>query len=316
MDKERVILMGLLKCIRTFSMSRANQAAIAGICCLWLSSTQVSAEDKSSQTRLIQLDNAVIETLEITTLAGQVPGVLGSLDVKEGNVVRVGQELGRVRDTSVKLQVERAKAALEVAKKKQQDDIDERLASKSLAVAENEYQRAVNANRSVRDTYPINEIDRLKLVVDRCKLEVERAVYQRTMNGLEAAVADADYRQAVDLSDRHRIVSPVNGLVVLVEKHVGEWTEPGTPILTVMRTDRVRINGVIRADDFVDNLLGKPAQVRLTRNPEISARGKVVFVNPKVEPLGGETRVYIEIDNPQGKFRPGLNVEVQIAASP
>ncbi len=42
----------------------------------------------------------------------------------------VGQDLGRIRDSGVKLQVERAKATMEVAQRKKVDDIDERLAKK------------------------------------------------------------------------------------------------------------------------------------------------------------------------------------------
>ncbi|MCC6511167.1 MAG: efflux RND transporter periplasmic adaptor subunit [Pirellulaceae bacterium] len=266
---------------------------------------------------LLQVNNAILKTIESTTIAAQASGIIDSILVKEGHRVKVGQELGRIRDAGVRLQVERAKAAMDVAKRKQQDDIDERLAKKSKAVAENEYQRAVAANARVSDTYPVNEIDRLKLVADRSGLEVERATYLRSMASLEAVIAETEYRQALEVQERHRLVCPVAGIVVSIEKHVGEWVEPGVALLKIERMDRLRVEGFVSAADSMQNLAGRPASVEFSSAAgTVQAKGTVVFVSPSIDPIASTARVFIEIANADNQFRPGLGVRATIHLQP
>lgn len=296
--------------------------ALQGIgCCLLFAgialdtSSLVRAQDQ--QSRHLPVENAMLKSMDTTTVASQIAGIVNSVTVKEGHVVKVGQELGRIRDTAVKLQIERAKAAVNVAKSKEKNDIDERLAQKNQAVAENEYQRAVKANQMVRDTYPLNEIDRLKLVSDRAKLETERAVFLRTMASLDSTIAETELRQALELLDRHRVLSPTIGIVVSIEKHAGEWVEPGSELMKIERIDQLRIEGFVKADDASMDLLERTAQVRLTqRTGTIESTGKVSFVSPSVSPIDGTVRIYVDIDNKEGKFRPGLHVDTTILLEP
>ncbi len=42
--------------------------------------------------------------------------------------------------------------------------------------------------------------------------------------------------------------------------------------------------------------------------------GKVVFVSPDANPVNSLVRVYIEVENPERKLRPGLQVRAEISA--
>ncbi len=99
------------------------------------------------------------------------------------------------------------------------------------------------SNQRVRDTYPLNEIDRLKLVADRSQLEVERtppgyAIWQ---------TGSCCFRNRIPTSPRAARTPSVGfarqGVVVSLDKHVGEWVEPGTPILKIEQIDRLRVEG-------------------------------------------------------------------------
>ncbi len=279
----------------------------------------VKADDVPAAASLesIEVRNGILKTLESTTIAAQASGIITTISVKEGHTVKSGQELGRIRDDAVRLQIDRAKAAMEVAKRKKDDDIDERLANKSHAVAMNEYQRAVAANQRVRDTYPLNEIDRLKLVADRSQLEIERAKHLRSMSALEAAITETEYRQALEQQERHKLVSLVPGIVVSIEKHVGEWVEPGTALLKVERIDRLRVEGFVSAAESMRNLMGQKATVSLSSTQGTTeVKGKVVFVSPSVDPILATARVFIEVENDQNKLRPGLGVRATIHMKP
>ncbi len=282
--------------------------------CVVCLSTYSLAEDPKTE---IVVENAILKTIESTTVASQVAGIIDGLDAKEGLLVTAGQNLGKVRDEAVRIELDRLKTAIEVAQKKHENDIDQRLAAKSLAVADNEYQRAVNANRQVPDTYPINEIDRLKLLSDRAKLEVERAVHLRDMAALEVRQAEIEYRKSYEVYSRHKIVSPVSGVVVGVEKRVGEWVEPGTSVLRIVRLDRLRIEGFVSAELSSQELNGRTARITvdLAGKPH-ETLGEVVFVSPDVNSVNSQVRIYLEIENSKHLLRPGLRVQTSILPLP
>lgn len=285
-----------------------------GIWCVACLLTLSVAGDPKTE---IVVENAILKTIESTTVASQVAGIIDGFEAKEGMLVAAGQNLGKVCDDAVLIELDRLKTAIEVAKKKHDNDIDERLAAKSLAVADNEYLRAVNANRQVPDTYPINEIDRLKLLSDRAKLEVERAVHLRDMAALEVRQAENEYRKSYEVYSRHKIVSPVSGVVVGVEKRVGEWVEPGTSVLRIVRLDRLRIEGFVSAELSSQELNGRAARITvdLAGKPH-ETLGVVVFVSPDVNSVSGQVRIYLEIENPKHLLRPGLRVQTSILPPP
>ena len=108
----------------------------------------------------IVVEGAILKTIESTSISSQVAGRISELTVKEGAKVKADQEIGRVHDAAVKIQLEKSKVAIAIAERKQKNDIDKRLAAKNQQVAQNEYRRAVEANLQVKDVYPLNEIDR------------------------------------------------------------------------------------------------------------------------------------------------------------
>ena len=255
----------------------------------------------------LYVEGAILKTIESTSVAAQVSGMVQVLNVKEGAKVKLNQEIGRVRDTAVRLQMEKSKLSITIAEKKQNSDIDRRMAEKNRAVAENEYQRAVEANQQIKDVYPINEVDRLRLLFDRAGLETERAVHQQAMAALDVAMAEMEYKQSLELSQRHRIVAPCDGVIVALEKRIGEWVEPGTVVVKVVQIDKLRIEGFINALDALPELVGTTARVLIEGTvPLIETSAKLVFISPEANPLNSQVRVFLEVDNSNGKLRPGI----------
>jgi macrolide-specific efflux system membrane fusion protein len=261
----------------------------------------------------VLVEDAILKTIHTTSVAAQASGVLTAFDLREGIPLNEGQEVGRIRDTSIRLQSEKAKASLDIATQKRLNDIDVRLAAKNKAVSENEYQRAVEANRLVRDTYPLNEIDRLKLITDRATLELERAVFQQKMAELEMSVSEWEHKQSLELLDRHRIVAPCAGMVVSIEKTKGEWVEPGTVLFKMVQIDLLRIEGFLNAKDALLDRIGSTASLQI-ESPSMNLKrdATVIFVSPDVNPLNGQVRVLLQVDNKDHKLRPGLRPKVTL----
>ncbi len=259
------------------------------------------------------VEGAILKTIESTSIATQVTGLLQQVVVKEGNRVKKGQEIAKIDDALVQLQLEKAKVSLDAAKRKQASEIDLKLAEKSKTVAESEYQRAITANASVQNAYPVSEVERLKLLLDRSILEVERAKFQREMVTMDIASAEIECKQAMETLKRHRVVAPCDGVVVAVEKRAGEWVEPGVVVLKIVQIDRLRIEGFVQAENALPNLVGSTADVEVANGDQmLKMTAELVFVSLDANPVNSQVRVFLEIDNTEGQLRPGLRPKTVI----
>lgn len=273
-----------------------------------------NAAARNSQSA-IKIESAILKAIDSTVVSAQSSGVLADIKVKEGSKVQPGDLMARIRDDAIRLKLDQQNTQMLIARKKQENTIDKEVAQKSREVAETEFQRALAANKRVANTYPLNEIDRLKLVAQRSKLEVDRAEYEIEMAALDYAIATSDYKQTAELLERHSIKSPVAGTVVSVDKHLGEWVEPGTEIFRIVRTDTLRIEGFIPAVSDNGRLVGSTVLFKLSNaNDQREYKGKLVFVSPEVNPVNSLVRVFAEATNVDGTLRPGPAVQASIAS--
>jgi len=268
-------------------------------------------------TNQTMIDGAILKTVEVTSVAAQVPGLLNSVTVREGDRVKVSAPLAAIQSTTTELQLQRAKVALNVAQKNFESTIDTDLAQKNFAVAENEFVQAIEANKRVQDVYPPMEVDRLRLVRDRAKLEIDRTIHAKDIAKLEMSKIQIEHQQLADLLDKHQVRAPVSGMVVAVEKRIGEWVEAGTVVLRLVEIDRLRIEGFMQAEQADPKLLDCEAQVELLLSGKpIRTTAKLVFISPEVNPINSQVRVYLDVDNRDGRLRPGLRPKVWIPSNP
>ncbi len=269
----------------------------------------VQPDGTSLPNRLV-VQSPQLEPTHSLDISTEVPGTLAKVNVSEGDTVKAGELIAQLRDASLRLRAEKAKVERDVAAAKAANDIDLRLASKSEAVASTEWRRAVEANRSVKDAVPMNEVDRLKLVLDRTTLEVERARTEAALRKLSLAAAENDLKQAELTLAQHRVLSPVTAMVVAVDKHDGEWVEPGTRIVQLMAIDKLRVQGAIPVAVASPDLRERPASITIRRGQQdLQFAGKVTFVSPEANPINGQVRVFIQVDNARGQLRPGMKVQ-------
>ena len=300
---------------RVTTVMFSSAAALWLLCHLAQAQQQPASESPTpvKSTNQILIDGAILKTVEVTSVAAQVQGLLNSVWVREGDRVKAQAPLASIQSTTTELQLNRAKVAMDIAQKNFESNIDIDLAEKNFAVAENEFVQAIESNKRVPDVYPPMEVDRLKLVRDRAKLEVDRTVHAKDIAKLEMSKIHIEYQQLEDLLDKHQVRSPVSGMVVAVEKRVGEWVEPGTVVLRLVEIDRLRIEGFVQAEQADPKWLDCEAQVELQLSGKpIRTTAKLVFISPEVNPINSQVRVHLDVDNRDGKLRPGLRPKVWI----
>ncbi len=263
---------------------------------------------------VFELKKVVITVMEQLEIPAQAEGVLSQVDVKEGDLIRQGDAVARIRDDDAKLELIRQRINLENAVALAQNTIAIRLAKKEWERAAAELSRAERWGKKVKDAVSTSEIERLQLAVDKALLDIDQA--EEDLKTAERAV-DAhknEVNQAEHQILRRKIQSPVQGMVVQVNKQRGSWVKPGDAVVRVLRLDRLRVDAILPPEMLLKPLKGAEVVVSIDL-PERGTgkyQGQVVFVRPELNPLNRQIRIWAEINNDELLLRPGLSGSMTI----
>ena len=265
------------------------------------------------------ISNCLVTLIDEAQVPAQEAGVMVKLNVREGDLVKRGDSLAQIDDMQVQIQKIAAEAEEHGAREKANSDVDYRFAVKSEALAIVEYERAMKANGRTPGSIPAIEVDRLKLAAEKAGLQKEQALIERKIQAYTADNKGAEVKGALNNMERRQVRSPLDGMVVRVNSHAGEWVKPGDTVLHVVQVDRVRVEGYVSASKYnPDEISGREVSVEVTlaRGQKLKFPGRVVFVNPLNE-AGDNFRILAEVQNRQGPnqqwlLRPGLTADMTI----
>ena len=127
---------------------------------------------------------------------------------------------------------------------------------------------------------------------------------------LQAARADLEHASlAVEWCT---VKSPIDGVVVQLNARQGQYFDQATPLVTVMDLTRVFAQVRIPSDALGGVGIDAPADVRVTGYPADVFHGKIVRANAQADKLSGDVTMFVAIDNPDRRLRPGLGCRVHI----
>lgn len=265
-------------------------------------------------TEEISIPNALLTVVESAEVSAARGGTLEKLLVREGELVKSGELVAQLKSQQAQLAVEESRLELKMAQQTADNDVDIRYARKTLQQAENEFERSVSVNEALPGTIPEREVDFLRLAVERSKLEIERAEKAHELSTTKVALQESAVKMAELELAQHRSEAPIDGMVVSIEKRVGEWIEPGDSLVRIVRIDRIRAEGFLKAPQAKIGLIGRSAEltVEVPGGKTIQVSGKVTFVSPEANPVNGMVRIWAEFNRAKTALRPGLSGTVQI----
>ena len=187
----------------------------------------------------IKVQSAFVRVLEEADIPAREVGVLATLEVREGDIVKSGQVLSRLDDDDAKLAVARAELDLAIAqrqaknsvpvgtaeallKEAEQDqaqakllqriaamkaanDVAVRHAVKSRDASKAEFDRAVQARKAFEKSISQTELDRLKLVLERNELEIEKAQFEKELADLQQQIEDSSIVEQAQTVERLKL---------------------------------------------------------------------------------------------------------------
>jgi len=254
----------------------------------------------------------LIRLIEQVDVPARESGVLADVSVAEGRMVQEGAVLAQIDDAEARAAEEHAKAELDAAGLKAANTVNVRFAKKSAEVARAELRRSTESNEKYQKTISESEMDRLRLVVEKAALEVEQAEHELQVAALTQRMKESDHRAAQQRVQRHTITAPLAGVVVQVNRHRGEWVKPGDSVVRILRLDRLRAEGFVRMQSWRDDLPGCPVRllVDLPKAQGVEFSGKVVFVDPEIDPVNAQVRIWAEVENRGLQLRPGMRAKM------
>ena len=276
------------------------------------------AQAEVVESQSVSPTDCTVSLIEEREVSAAEPGLIAKMEAREGMLVRAGTVLGNIDDEEAQAHLLMKKWEFTAAKQQSESNVDERYAVKASGVAESAWQKAVQANQRTENAVTPVDVQRLKLDYERAFLGIEKAQLDQKVAQSTMEMKGAEVKAAKLNISRREIRSPIDGLVVKVNRRVGEWVSPGDPVVRIMRFDRLHIKGNLDASQY-DPVEIKGRKVRvdveLARRRKATVTGKIVFVSPEVA-INGEYEVWAEVENRlehnEWLLRPGMPATMAI----
>lgn len=108
------------------------------------------------------------------------------------------------------------------------------------------------------------------------------------------------------------IDSPIRGTVIQKMAFAGMRIEPDKELYTIADLSRLWIIGDIYEYELPYISLGQTADVTLTYLPNEQFKATLAFISPTVDSQTRTNKVRFDVDNQQGKLKPGMYVNLEI----
>ena len=106
--------------------------------------------------------------------------------------------------------------------------------------------------------------------------------------------------------------SPISGVVDMKWMNKGEMSSPGAPIVRVVNVSKVKVSVGIPERYINDVTKGSTVKLTFDVFPGETFTGVVSYVSPTISTTNRTFEIEVVIDNPQGKLKPEMSVNVSV----
>ncbi len=128
----------------------------------------------------------------------------------------------------------------------------------------------------------------------------------------ERDVAEAQLAAAQLVVEKSGLTAPWAGTVAVRRVEVGDYVVPGQAVIELLEVRRLKVRAPAPATEIPNLRLGLPAEVRLDIYPDEVFHGAVTFLATELDPAARTLDVEVQIDNADGKLRPGMYARLEI----
>jgi len=289
--------------------------------------------------------SGIIETTDVT-LSARVAGNIVRSDVREGSRVRPGDTLLVVDDSDLQLQRRGLLAGVDVARS-QYDLVRNGARSEDIAQADEAMRQAkitldnaADDERRYRQMLEVGSISQKDYLNIKTRYEVamrgynaSRLSFEKIRSGSrteDISTARAREEQAAaQLAAIEKkiedciVTAPLNGVVTRRGVEVGEFVNVGANLLTISKTDLVKLKIYVPENQLGRIKLGQAAELTTDTYNDKRYRGTVTYISPTAEftPKNVQTKddrvklvyeVQIEVPNIDGDLKAGMAADARV----
>ncbi|MCS6875152.1 MAG: efflux RND transporter periplasmic adaptor subunit [Pyrinomonadaceae bacterium] len=304
-----------------------------------------------AETRQVSLSIQATGSLiafEQSNVAPKVSGKVSNIYVEIGQFVQAGSIIAKLDDKEARLRLAEAEASIKQAEASVRQaearlgltpnsnfnasEIPEvRLANanyeQSLAelrqaeANEKRYRELLETGDVARITYEQyrTALDTARARANAAKQALEAAINQAKQNhqaiksaqaAVEAAKAQAEtYRQALEDTI---IRAPFSGFIAEKRVAVGEYVTSATPIVTLVRTNPIKVQIQTPESNVPFISIGSLVSVEIDAYKDRKFVGSVTAIKPSIDPSSRSAIVEAQIENAENLLKPGMFANVRI----
>ena len=242
-------------------------------------------------------------------ISSEASGEIIALPVMEGDTVKKGQLLARIKPDLIQTQLDQYQAALDASK----TDIDYQ--KSSLERAEYEFSR-------MRDLYQKEYVAKQDLDRAKTTLDQTRSQYQNSLARYDQS--KASLKQIQQNASRTTILSPIDGIVTALNIEVGEKVlgtiqNLGTELMRISDLSTMNTKVDVDENDIVLINVGDTASIEIDAFPDRIFKGivKEIGHSAKLTAQASQDQVTnfevkIRLLDVDPKMRPGMSCNVDI----
>lgn len=199
----------------------------------------------------------------------------------------------------------------------QQGQLLATLSSPEFMAAQSDYVKARSAvNLTERNLKRQQELSKAKIAA-QATVEQAQSDYNSAKSDLDAAegrLSSYGFDFEKDkLGQPLQVYAPVAGKVVDMATAKGEFkNDPNAPLMTIADLSKVWLSVNVQEKDLRFLSVGQEVAATFNAYPDEEFHGKVLYIGDLLDPDTRATKVRIAIENPDGRFKPGMFAMVNL----
>jgi RND family efflux transporter MFP subunit len=230
-------------------------------------------------------------------VVSKMTGRIDQLSAEIGDWVQKGTLIAKVDEDEVRQQVNRAAAALEVAKASLSQKQTE------LEILKKELDRTVELHEN--QLIPRRDLD-------TAEARYRGAIAQEKLAEAQIDQAQAELRELRVRLDNTRILAPISGLVGKRHLDNGALVNPSMPVVSLVDLSTMVMEINAPEKDLVKIHAGLEANIVLDAYPEQKFKGRVIRLSPILDPATRTGSVEIEVPNPKMMLKAEMFARVEL----
>ncbi|SLN59993.1 Multidrug resistance protein MdtE precursor [Roseovarius gaetbuli] len=244
----------------------------------------------------LDIRSCVVMPSQVVEIAVEVPGLVKSVNVGRGDVVKEGDVLLKLTDTALQAQV--ALATRRASDETQITGVDAR-----IKVLEGQLERVKILYE--RELIAMRELDRVEAELIGLYQERDRVIADRDLAAIELTRINA-------LLDQRTVISPVNGIVTARNADAGEYADEQGAVMSIATLDPLHVEIFVPQDMANQIEIGAEIEIRLETQPDLAHTAVVEVVDRVFDAASGTFGVRLSLPNPGQSLPAGVRCTARL----